>query len=203
MRRQACLLYSTDSTQCCIIDPMGTALFKSFIKEPKNTSYEGEDRDERVKILVRRSLLSVLHWVLTSIIFFILPFFLIPFLAKLQYNGTHVFGGLFLTCFTLFWYIFLFGFILQCFFDWFFDVFLVTNKKIIDIDRGCTNISETPLRNVEDITSKMYVPWGQVFNVGSIFLQTAGETKEFEFEMLDDPSTVRDAISDLISEGSK
>lgn len=182
---------------------MSAALFKSFIKEPENTSYEGEDDDETVKVLVRRSLLTVIHWVITSIIFFMVPLFLIPFLAKLQYNGAHVFGGLFLMCLTLFWYIFLFGFILQCFFDWYFDVFLVTSKKIVDIDNNCTNISETPLRNVQDITSKIYGIWGQVFNLGSIFLQTAGETDEFEFEMLDDPSTIRDEISRLISEGSK
>ena len=182
---------------------MSAALFKSFIKEPKNTSYKGAHIDERVQILVRRSLLSVYYWVITSIIFFTVPFFFIPFLARLQYNGAAVFGSSFLLCLTLFWYIFLFGFILQCFFDWFFDVFLVTNKKIVDIDRNCTSISETPLRNVEDITSRIYAPWGQVFNIGSIFVQTAGEQTEFEFEMLDDPSTVRDAISDLVSEGNK
>ena len=182
---------------------MSSALFKTFIRDPKNTSYKGAHDDEKVEILVRRSLLSVYYWVITSIIFFVVPFFLIPFLASLQYNGASVFGRIFLICLTIFWYIFLSGFILQCFFDWFFDVFLVTNKKIIDIDRNCTSISETPLRNVEDITSKIYAPWGQVFNIGSIYVQTAGEKTEFEFEMLDDPSTVRNAISDLISEGHK
>jgi hypothetical protein len=40
---------------------------------------------------------------------------------------------------------------------------------------------------------------GQVFNIGSIHIQTAAEREEFEFSMIDNPSAVRDTISDLIS----
>jgi len=174
-------------------------LLKSLIKNPENTSYEGKDNDEVVIMLVRQSLVSVLRWIIISVIFFIIPFFLIPFLSALQYEGENVFNSIFILSFTLFWYIALFGYVFQEFLNWYFEVLLVTNKKIIDIDKGATNISETFLNNIQDVTSKMSTVMGQVLNIGSIHIQTAAEREEFEFHLVDNPSTVRDTISDLVA----
>lgn len=174
-------------------------LFKSLIKDPVNTSYEGKDRDETVKILIRRSPLSIVGWVLISIILFFIPFFLGPYLSSIRLSGEQTLSPIFIFSLEFFWYVALFGFVFQNFLNWYFEVLLVTNKKIIDIDKGATNISETPLDNVQDVTSKMTSVLGQVFNIGSIHIQTAAEREEFEFSMIDNPSAARDTISDLIS----
>ncbi len=177
-------------------------ILSSFIKNPRNTSYEGKDQDEEVKILVRQSLISVWGWVITSVFLFFIPIFAIPALSRIQYGGEEIFTGMFLFSITIFWYIFVFGYIFQNFLDWYFEVLLVTNKKIVDIDRGCTNISETLLSNIQDITSKMNATLGQILNIGSIYIQTAAEREEFEFHLVDNPSIIRDAISDLVSNES-
>jgi hypothetical protein len=174
-------------------------ILNSLIKNPKNTSYEGKDNDEVVIMLIRQSLVSVLGWLISGAFFFIVPLFLIPFLSNLQYEGERVFNTLFLLSFTAFWYLSLFGYLFERFLSWYFEVLLVTNKKIIDIDRGATNISETFLSNIQDVTSKMTTVLGQVLNIGSIHIQTAAEREEFEFHLVDNPSMVRDAISDLVA----
>lgn len=173
--------------------------FRSLIKNPENTSYEGKDNDEVVHLLIRRSPLALVKNIVITIIFFILPLYVFPFLFNLRYEGIAVFDRNFAFCIQIFWYLALFGYIFQWFLNWYFEVFLVTNKKIIDVDRGSTNISETFLINVEDVTSKMASVVGQVLNIGSIHIQTAAEREEFEFEMVDNPSEIRDAISDLVS----
>ena len=179
---------------------MNRPLFlKSLIKDPVNTSYEGKDSDETVKLLIRRSLLSVIGCVALSILLFFIPFLTFPYLPKIQIEGQQLLRPIFIFSLTFFWYVALFGFVFQSFLNWYFEVLLITNKKIIDIDRGATNISETPLNNVQDVTSKMNTVIGQVFNIGSIHIQTAAEREEFEFSMIDNPSAVRDTISDLIS----
>ena len=93
----------------------------------------------------------------------------------------------------------LFGYLLREFLDWYFEVFLVTTKKIIDIDSGATNISEALLTNIQDVTSETPSMLTQIFNIGNIKIQTAAETKEFEFEMVDNPSKVRDFIPDVVA----
>lgn len=174
-------------------------ILKSVIRNPKNTSYEGKDDDEVVIMLIRQSLISVIGWLISGAFFFMIPFALVPFLSTLQYEGERVFNALFLLCFTAFWYLSLFGYTFERFLNWYFEVLLVTNKKIIDIDRGATNISETFLTNIQDVTSKMSTVLGQVLNIGSIHIQTAAEREEFEFHLVDNPSMVRDAISDLVA----
>jgi len=62
------------------------------------------------------------------------------------------------------------------------------------------NISETMIDNIEDVTSNISGPVGTIFNIGHIFIQTAGEKREFEFNDIADPSTIRDIISDLVAE---
>ena len=178
-------------------------LFTSFQKNPRSTSYEGKDQDEEIQLLIRQSLISTLSWIITSVFFVFIPIFTIPFLSSLQYEGQKIFNGMFLFSITVFWYIFLFGYIYQNFLDWYFEVLLVTNKKVIDIDRGCTSISETLLNNIQDVTSKMTTVIGQVLNVGSIHIQTAAEREEFEFHLVDNPSVVRDSISDLVSKENR
>lgn len=175
-------------------------LLKSFIKNPVDTSYQGRDNDEHILIIVRKSLISVVGWMFTLVIFLIIPIFLIPLISGLEYEGNAIFSTDFIYCFTAFWYLFSFGFAFQSFLNWYFEVLLVTNKKVVDIDHAATNISETTLKNIQDVTSKINGNLEQIFNIGSIHIQTAAEREEFEFDTVDNPSFVRDAISDLISE---
>jgi hypothetical protein len=178
-------------------------ILQSLIRNPKNTSYEGKDNDEVVIMLIRQSLLSVLGWLISGAFFFMVPFFLIPFLSNLHYEGERIFNALFLLSFTAFWYLALFGYVFERFLNWYFEVLLVTNKKIIDIDSGAMNISETFLNNIQDVTSKMSTVLDQVLNIGSIHIQTAAEREEFEFHLVDNPSMVRDALSDLVAKKGK
>lgn len=171
----------------------------SLIRNPKNTSYEGKDYDEEVVLLIRRSIITALTWVAVGILYFITPFIIVPFIKRATYDGKALFDGFFIFSVVFFWYVSLFGYFLREFLDWYFEVFLVTTKKIIDIDKGATNISETLLTNVQDVTSETPSIFAQLFNIGNIKIQTAAETREFEFEMVDNPSKVRDSISDMVA----
>ncbi len=171
----------------------------SLIKNPANTSYEGKDHDEEVLLIVRRSLITTFMWLIGGVVCFIIPFIIIPLLKKAVYNGNPLFDNFFIFSLTFFWYLSLFGYLLREFLNWYFEVFLVTSKKIIDIDRGAMNISETLLTNVQDVTSETPSMFAQIFNIGNVRVQTAAETKEFEFVMVDNPSKVRDFISDMIA----
>jgi len=107
---------------------------------------------------------------------------------------------------TVLFYLFVFGFALQAFLNWFFNTYVITDKKIVDLDfQGVLykNISEATLDNIEDITSTVKGTFGVVFNVGSVFIQTAAEKNEFEFENVDHPAKIRDIIADLVAETKK
>ena len=173
---------------------------KSFIKNPENTSYKGEDGDEKIVFLIRQSSWATTGWVLLTIFLAVITLFVLPHLSKINYNGERLFDDGFIMLLAIFLYIVLFGHAFHRFLDWYFEVFLITTKKIVDIDKGAISISETPLENVQDVTSKIQSVFGQMLNIGSIHIQTAAEKGEFEFEMVDDPSKVRDTLSDMVAE---
>jgi len=61
------------------------------------------------------------------------------------------------------------------------------------------NISQAPIRNIEDVTYNISGALKVIFNYGDVLIQTAGEKVEFEFEEVGNPSKVVDILSDLVS----
>ena len=60
-------------------------------------------------------------------------------------------------------------------------------------------ISEAPLRNIEDITYDTKGSLQTIFDYGNVHIQTAAETREFEFENVAKPGKIQDILSDLVS----
>lgn len=180
--------------------------FRSFIKRPNKTRYDGEDDDENILYVLRASTLLLLPDLAFIILLCFAPLVLGPFLASFEIGGIRVFNPAIMFLVTVLFYLFVFGFALQAFLNWFFNTYVITDKKIVDLDfQGVLykNISEATLDNIEDITSTVKGTFGVVFNVGSVFIQTAAEKNEFEFENVDHPAKIRDIIADLVAETKK
>jgi len=174
----------------------------SLQENPKATSYDGRDDDERIKYVIRKSVLLTLPWIIATAILFITPMAL-PYIIDLTPGGTPtILDGGSVLILTVLWYLFAFGFFLQNILNWFFNVLIITNKKIVDVDFTgflYKNISETTLDNIEDVTSNVAGALGVTFNIGALYIQTAAEKREFEFGGVDDPSRIRDILSDLVA----
>ena len=176
-------------------------VFSSFIADPQRTSYDGADADENVKYVLRRSKITNIPWLIATVIMIALPVFGVPYILGIKFSGEIVFKENYVFVATLFWYLATFGLFFQKFVNWFFNVLVITNKKLVDMDfigLAYKNISETMLYNIEDVTSNITGIVGTIFNVGDVFIQTAAEMREFEFIGADDPSKVRDLIIDLV-----
>ena len=182
---------------------MTKTLFKSFLQNPQNILFDGEDPDEKVLYVLRRSFITNLGWLLLTAALVAIPWTFWNDILKILFNGTAAISPQFSTVLFLFWYLFTFGFFFQNFLNWFFNVYIISNKRIVDMDfYGLIykRISESPLRNIEDVTSKINGTAGVIFNFGDVFIQTAAEKTEFEFSDVDNPSKIRDILSDLVTE---
>lgn len=178
------------------------SLLGSFAHNPKNMYYNGEDEDEKILYLLRRSHVTNVSWILLTVIMAVVPLFFTPYLWELQIDGQTLLKPSYILILLLSWYLLVFGFALFKFVNWFFNVYIISNKKIIDFDfYGLTykNIADTTLSNVEDVTAKISGPFNMIFNIGDVFVQTAAENREFDFAQIDDPGKVRDIISDLVA----
>lgn len=84
--------------------------------------------------------------------------------------------------------------------DYYFDVLIVTDRRVVDIDQGqlfYRKISELNLRDVEDISFERNGFFPTLLNYGSITIQTAGEARNFIINNIHFPSEIATVIADL------
>jgi len=179
-----------------------TALLGAFIKQPKGVYFDGQDKEEEILLFLRQHVVVNVKWVLiTGLLFFAVPI-LDAFLA---FGGTKLSNFIpsnyyFVIRFML--ALFTFGYFFENFLSWYFNSYIVTNKRVVDIDfYGITHrrFSEAPLRNIEDVTNNISGFAQIVFQFGDVSIQTAAEAREITFENVPNPDRVQDMLSDLIS----
>ncbi|HTP56856.1 MAG TPA: PH domain-containing protein [Candidatus Paceibacterota bacterium] len=99
------------------------------------------------------------------------------------------------------WLLVLWGFFWQFWTTYYMDIWVVTNRRIIDIDyeRLFTHqISVIRLDRVQDVTTRIAGTWATFFKYGSVIVQSAGAQEEFVIDQISDPEGLRDAISRLM-----
>ncbi len=174
----------------------------SFIKKPDKMSFEGEDGDEEILYVFRRAVITNTGWLLIAIFLLLVPIVFNSFFVLLAKNYSALFNPVLVFIINTFWYVFTFGFMFERFINWFFNINIITNKRVVDMDFDrllYRKISEAPLRNIEDITFTTSGALETVFNFGSVFVQTAAEQRELEFDQISDPAKIQDLLSDLVS----
>lgn len=108
---------------------------------------------------------------------------------------------LFLSVYYL--YVWLFAF--SSFVDYYLDVWIVTNHRIINIEQQglfARTVSEQRLEKIQDVTSEVKGLFQTMLDFGTVFIQTAGEEPRFIFKQIPDPYEVARKITKL-SEQSK
>lgn len=183
-----------------------TSFLASFSLNPKNITFQNQEDDEEILLFLRRHLITNLPWLLISIFLTFLPLALpilfpflsqsIPFLSSLPKN--------YVLAISIFYYLLVFGYFLVNFMTWYFNVFIVTQKRVIDIDFADLvyhNVALTKLDLIQDIDYTQAGFIRSLFNYGDLFVQTAGDKPNFEARAIPYPSKAAQLIEDLIGQG--
>lgn len=182
-----------------------TNLFTSFATWPPNLRFEHQEKNETVILLLRQHLITLVPMIILGMLFILAPMILFPIFLKMLSTTMNIPVG-YVVVGTIFWYIAVFGMLLTKFLYWFFNIFIVTNERIIDIDfinLLYKDVAEAQLSRVQDISYNQKGIFGTMFNYGNVVIQTAGELPNFSFEIVPKPSEVVDIISDAAKLKSK
>ncbi|QQG44495.1 MAG: hypothetical protein HYW86_01090 [Candidatus Roizmanbacteria bacterium] len=168
-------------------------LLKSFMLNPDIT-FENQHEDEKVFLFLRAHLATQITWIISVVILFIL-------LLIFDFLAASFIGFRQLLVINIFAIIFMLSFAWLNYLHWFFNVGIITDERIIDIDFNnilYREINSARLKSIEDITSKGVGFFGSLFNYGDIFIQTAGTETNIEFYHVPDPSKVTHIINGLL-----
>ena len=172
--------------------------FKSFIPKPKNIKVDIQDKDEKIILVLRQHLITQVK----NLIILLAAILIIP--GLLSFSGfLDILPNKFMSAFNIFWIVLSFGLMIQSFLMWFFNVYIVTDERVIDVDFNSMiyrNISSAKIENIEDVTAKTTGPLAAIFDYGTILIQTAGEKTQFEFDHVPQPAKITKLLNELILE---
>jgi hypothetical protein len=167
----------------------------AFVPFPRNTSFLGKEDSENIVLVLRRHWLSVIPTIVSVFFLLLLPLVVTSLIPTESRNYIFLFS-LFLTCLLVSISLSLFAYV-----KWFYNVNIITDKRVVDIDFYSLffhKMSEARLDKIEDITFKQIGVLSNMFDVGTIYIQTAGAKSELEFDGIHKPKEVQDVLSDLL-----
>ncbi|MCX6761712.1 MAG: PH domain-containing protein [Candidatus Moranbacteria bacterium] len=162
--------------------------------------FKGQKDGEEILMVVHRHWFDILSQFLIILAMLLLLFGSLVFASPLlsAFNG-NISTSLFLFGENIFFiFIWLFFFIIWI--DYYFDVWIVTNERIVNIEQNglfSRDVSELELERVQDITVEVLGIIPTFLNYGDLYVQTAGETERFIFKHVPNPYGIKDLIMNL------
>ncbi len=194
----------SEQIQRLLGDSFSRSLWSSFVVNPDKLRFQSQHDQEEVILLGRRHPITNLGWMSLVAVALVVPMFWMefPFFAVLT--------EVTITKVTILWYLSLIFYVILNFLLWFYNVYIVSDERLIDVDftgllNKTVNIAE--LGKLEDVNYSQNGLMDSLFNMGDVIVQTAseqktqdasGELSAFTFEQIANPDKVAQVISQLI-----
>lgn len=168
--------------------------------------FQSQEKGEKILLILRAHLVTLLPSALLVAVLFLAPIFAGAVLTAFKINLWAYLLPRQMFLIGVFWYLFTFGFAFYRFIAWYFNVYILTNERIVDIDfKGVLHreVSYANLSQIQDVSPKTIGFFGTVFHFGNVFVQTASERPEFEFHHIAGPEAVADRILEEVRHEEK
>lgn len=175
----------------------GHALSAFLVRPSANVRFETQEPEEEILMILRAHWLTNIPWVITAVVLFLSPIVLISF-PLLEF-----FPLKFQLMFVVIWYLVLLMFIFEKFLSWFFNMSIITDERIIDVDfinLTTKRVSDADIDKIQDVSYTHDGAFGTIFNYGDVLVQTAAEVNEFVFDRVPDPGKVANILQRLRTE---
>lgn len=173
-------------------------LFAAYCVRPNGVSFTSQEPDEVVILFLRRHFITNVPWIATSLLLAIIPFLL--FIGSQLFDVFPPLPSGLVTVVIGFYYLLILSYIFSKFVSWFYNIGVITQKRIVDIDTSNILAQETTAANLSEIVDVKFNQRGffqSFFNYGDIHIQTEALRANFEFTAAPKPTHVSDIISDL------
>ena len=167
--------------------------FSSALIIPKVFSFTEKNDDETILLALRSHWFTNVPWIIVLIFMLYIP-------SLLRFVPSFSLAMNIKIIITFSWYLVAFAYAFEQFLSWYFDVYIVTNHRVVDIDFNNLldkKFSEADLVRIQDVTSRVSGVSQTIFNYGTVLIQTAAEQNEIIFEKVPHPDKVVKVLQDL------
>ncbi len=177
--------------------------FPALFHNPANISFAEQEANEQLVLFLRQHPIVNVPWILVSLFALIAP---VLFIQLDVFFGLGFFTRVPLDIFVgglLIYYLLILGYVVEQFLHWYFNIYIVTNIHLLDVDFDSIlyrRITEVNLKDVESVKSKLVGVFASLFNYGDVKVETAAAHQEVDFIKVPQPDFVADKIQDLVTE---
>lgn len=171
--------------------------FSWYIPKPIDLAFSTQAEHERLIMVLRQHPATQIKWILLAVALMFMPFLFI-FVGFFDFLPDRFYFAGFLG-----WYLMTIGYMFEAFLKWYYNVYIITDERIIDIDFNSLinrDISAAKTENIEDVTASSSGILAAIFDYGDVRIQTAGEKPQFEFPGIPYPNRMAALINELILE---
>lgn len=177
--------------------------------------FPGQQSDERVFLFLRRHWISFVPPFLIVLLMVVIPIVMSTFFGFLNFSVEGIIAEFFKSLGNAYavirakqtivfmyssYYFFVASYFLVLWLDYYFDITIVTNERIIDIQQAglfSRSVSELYLMQLQDISGKQKGLLQNLFNFGDVIIQTAGKKENFIIDHVAHSYQVSRKIMDL------
>ncbi len=168
------------------------------------STFPGQRADEQVIHVVHRHWFNLLAHFFIIFVLFIVTFGSLLFFTLLFPDAVSGEKVLFINFLENSILLFLWLYIFLLWIDYYFDVWIITNERILNIEQKglfVRHISEIEFIRIQDISTEVTGLMATVLNFGDLYIQTASENERVTFRQVADPNQLKDEIMRLTKRG--
>jgi uncharacterized membrane protein YdbT with pleckstrin-like domain len=180
-------------------------MFAAFLFKPKGIKFETQEDKEQIVLFMRQHAVVNYGWIVLIAIMILVPIFFFPMLLRLKIFPANTPPGYYLVL-PVMWYLGTFGLAFVNFLRWYYNVYIITDQRVVDIDWYnllYKKFATAQLNRIQDVTYKQGGILDSFFDFGDVFIQTAGEEPNFDFLKIPHPAQVVQQIQQILEETKK
>jgi len=166
----------------------------AFSLYPDNVHFETKDNNEKIILMMRQHPIVNVKWILLTLLLLAGPTVLTAFgIFSMLPTG-------FSLIISMSWYLVTSAYAIENFLNWYFNVYFITEARIVDVDFFNLINKRVSNAEIEMIQDVSYTTGGVIrtlLNYGDVFIQTAAEVSEFDFLAVPNPEKVAKILDDL------
>lgn len=173
----------------------------SYFEDPSRVKFTNILDEEILLLFLRRRFVTNFPWFLKAFALALIPVIFELLGSFGFYSSNFVSAPGKIIIYGFYYFFILSGYIFVNYMTWFYNISLVTNIRIIDIDFSnivFEDVAATKLSQVEDVRYSQIGIFRSLFDYGDVFVETAGTASDFEFLAVPHPENVIRIINNLL-----
>lgn len=166
----------------------------AFSYYPDEAKFVAADAKEKIILILRRHPITNLKWLMVAVGMLMAPL-VVSFLPEIYQVPTA-----YQLIVMMMWYLVTLAFVIEEFLSWYFNVNIVTDERVFDVDFVnliYREITDANIDQIQDVTVQVGGVTRTMFDYGNVMIQTAAEIPQIDFTAIPKPDIVAQILREL------